>query len=57
MGKDMAEHVLAIVIALAIGLAFAEPRPPDAPSRVVPLRLKVTLELSVPAIELAEVRP
>ncbi len=42
---------LVLSIALALGFVFAEPPPPDAPSRIAPLHLRMALELSEPLVE------
>ena len=42
---------IVLSIALALGIALAETPPPEAPARVAPLRLRMTLELSEPLAE------
>jgi hypothetical protein len=38
-------------VALAVGFAFSEAPPPDAPARIAPLRLRMAMELSEPVSE------
>jgi hypothetical protein len=42
---------IVLSVALALGFVFAETPPPEAPSRVAPLRLRMALELSEPLSE------
>lgn len=45
-----------LIAAFIIGCVFSVPPAPDAPSRLKPLRMNMTLELSAPSIQLAAVR-
>ena len=38
-------------VALAVGFAFSEAPPPDAPARISQLRLRMAMELSEPVSE------